>query len=234
MLALILAGGRGTRLGALTKNYPKPMLPIRGHPFLHLLVLYLHAQGFNKFIFSVGFMQEIIISYFNELNTDTYQIEYCKESKPLGTGGAINQGLNLVNDEMVFVLNGDSFLEVDFAKMLNNHKSTGSDITIAGCYKEDQSRYGIIDFDDENLITGFREKGIVSNGFINGGIYLMNVRKIQKIMSKFSGDHFSFEDRVLSNFRLGIKMSFFQTNGYFLDIGIKNDYEIAQKTLFFK
>lgn len=232
MEAIVLVGGLGTRLGELTKNTPKPMLPIRGIPFLERLLVYLKSNGFTRVILAVGYKKEIVESYFSMLDDRCPEIIYSTEDEPLGTGGAISNAMTHVNSEQVFVLNGDSFLEVDFLAMLNTHVREHSDITIASYYIKPADRYGVMQVNEEQEVIAFEEKGMRTEGLINGGVYLLNQAVLRETFSKMSCPSFSFEEKILSDFSLGLKKVHFQTSGYFLDIGVPSDYQKAQQELF--
>lgn len=232
MEAIILVGGLGTRLGELTKNIPKPMLPIRGVPFLERLLQFLKSKGFNRVILAIGYKKEVVESYFSGDDGSLPEIVFSVESEPLGTGGAIAHALTLAQSENVFVLNGDSYLECDFIKMQDKHKNELSDITVASYFIKPSCRYGVMQVNEKGAILDFEEKGIKSEGLINGGVYLLNITSMQKSFEKIGKDIFSFEEEVLSNFKIGLNKYHVQMAGYFLDIGVPIDYEKAQKELF--
>jgi D-glycero-alpha-D-manno-heptose 1-phosphate guanylyltransferase len=232
MEAIVLVGGLGTRLGELTKNTPKPMLPIRGVPFLERLLAHLKSQGFRRVILAVGYKREVVESYFCDLKSDLPDIAYSIENTPLGTGGAIAQALASVTSSSVFVLNGDSFLDVDYKAMQQQHTNTKADITIASYFIKPADRYGVLKVSDSCEVINFQEKGAVSEGLINGGVYIIDVARLNGIFDMLNKNTFSFEESVLSNASPNLKKYHLQTSGYFLDIGIPEDYEKAQQELF--
>ena len=232
MEAIVLVGGLGTRLGELTKETPKPMLPIRGVPFLKRLLVHLKSSGFTKAILAVGYKHEVVQLYFSDYLDDIPSIEYSIENNPLGTGGAIEHAMHLVTCKDVFVLNGDSFLELDYFKMYQTHITANADITIASFFINPADRYGVMTVGKNSEVLIFQEKGVAREGLINGGVYLLNVDKIKNTFSSVQKSSFSFEDLVLSNRLLNLKKYHFQTDGYFLDIGVPVDYERAQRELF--
>ena len=232
MEAIVLVGGLGTRLGDLTKDTPKPMLPIRGVPFLERLLLFLKSHGMQLAILAVGYKNNIIRSHFSSLNRKLPEIVYSVEDLPLGTGGAIAQALAFVNSKHVFVLNGDSYLDVDFEKILDFHISKNSDVTIASYFIKPADRYGVMQVNGENKIISFKEKGRYEQGLINGGVYVLNVATIRDVFKRIDNNVFSFEEAVLVDRSLGLNKYHMQTRGYFLDIGVPSDYQKAQKVLF--
>jgi len=232
MEAVVLVGGLGTRLGELTKSIPKPMLPIRGIPFLERLLTHLKANGFTKVILAVGYKSEVIKSFFSNSSTNVPEIAYSTEASPLGTGGAIAQALDLVSSRDVFVLNGDSFLELDYGEMYRLHRSIFSDLTIASYFVEIADRYDLMAVTENQEVVGFQEKGKLQGGLINGGVYLLNVERFRKVFASLPATFFSFEEVIVSNPSLGLKKIHYETKGTFLDIGIISDFEYAQELLF--
>jgi len=232
MEAIVLVGGLGTRLGELTKDTPKPMLPIRGVPFLERLLCYLESHGFTRVVLAVGYKKEVVESYFSNLDKNIPEIVYSVEESPLGTGGAIFQALSMVTSKNVFVMNGDSYLDVNFDAMLHFHVAKSSDITIASYFIRPADRYGVLQVNEKGKVIDFEEKGACSDGLINGGIYLVNASLMHELLEKIDRNSFSFEDAVLSNRSLELVKYHFQTSGKFLDIGIPSDYAKAQEELF--
>lgn len=215
MRAVILAGGFGTRLKHILPNTPKPMADIGGKPFLQLLVDYLRAQGFDQFVLSVHYLQEQISEHF----AGQAGVRIAAEAEPLGTGGAIlNSIANLSGD--VAIINGDTFLEIDFAKFWAAHKGK---LTLALREVPDTARYGRVEVDGKKIVA-FTEKGVAGKGMINGGNYIVNCEwlRAQNLPEKFS-----FE----ADFMMNLQPEYFVTNGYFIDIGIPEDYARAQNEL---
>ena len=226
MIAIILAGGFGTRLQTVVKDVPKPMAEINGFPFLKYLLESLSKQGVTTVILSVGYKQKIIKDYFQNQYLNM-EIIYSSEDTPLGTGGAILQALTFTKDEIVFILNGDTFFDVDLRAMSNLHKETNADITLATKKMEKFNRYGTLDI-NEGRVIGFQEKKYQEKGLINGGIYLINSKLFQafELPSKFS-----FESDFLEHSLQTLFVNAFISDGYFIDIGIPEDYYHA-RTIF--
>ena len=136
---IILAGGFGTRLSAVVKDLPKPMANINGKPFLHYIFQSLQRQNIENVILSVGYKHEIIQDYFQD-NYLGIAIKYAIETEPLGTGGAIKHAFSFVDDD-AFVLNGDTFFDVDLSKLRNDK----SDLSIALKPMKNFDRYGTVE-----------------------------------------------------------------------------------------
>lgn len=226
MQAIILAGGFGSRLQTVVSNVPKPMAEIDGRPFLFYLVSKLHKHKFKKIIFSVHYLKEKIIDYFGN-NFFGIEIEYAIEENPLGTGGAIlNCWQYIDSNQPVFIFNGDSFLDADLTKMLDLHLQKNANFTISLKSMHKPYRYGLVEFNKNGLVTNFKEKSTeVENGYINSGIYILN----PKILKTFDLPHkFSFETDFMCKYFNKISLNIFESDDYFIDIGIPEDYLKAQ------
>lgn len=226
MEAIILAGGKGTRLRPLTLTVPKPMVPVAEKPFLYYLLKMLKEEGVTRVIFSVGYLGEQIKDYFGESWLDL-EISYVQEKEPLGTGGAISACMDKVTDDEVVVINGDTYCQVDLNEMISTHKQHQAEITIALKEMFDFDRYGTVDIDMNNgVIKQFNEKRKVNKGYINTGTYCLN----KNIFEQYNmPEKFSFETDFMQTKINEIKSNAFKTNGYFIDIGIQDDYQRFQK-----
>lgn len=222
MEAIVLAGGFGTRLRHIISDVPKPMSSVCGKPFLVYLLEYLKANGIMRVIIAVGYMSNIIRSYFGDAFGDI-QIIYSEENKPLFTGGAIKQALTLCSEENVFVINGDTYFDVPLQKMNALFDKKHAQLSIAVKPMQNFDRYGTVSFDSSSIITGFEEKQYKESGFINGGIYLIRKDLLDEYPAVFSFEREVMEIRVAE-----LNMTAFICDGYFIDIGIPEDYFKAQ------
>jgi len=222
---IILAGGLGTRLRKVVPNVPKPMVNINGKPFLEYLLLFLKKQGIEKVILSVGYKYEIIKNYFGNF-FEGMELKYSIEKELLGTGGAIKKSLSFVEEDMVFILNGDTLFKINFESLYSFHTKKQSYLTVALKYMKNFSRYGCVEIDKDNKIVSFKEKGFYKEGLINGGIYLLN-KEFYLFLAPM--EKFSFEKEILEKFYKTYNFYGFPTNGYFIDIGVPNDYERAKR-----
>jgi len=221
MEALILAGGFGTRLKHIVSDVPKPMAPVNGHPFLEYIFNYLIDNGIRHIVLAIGYKGDIIKSYFG----DSYKgisITYSIEDTPLGTGGAIKKALNYCNNDNVFIINGDTYYNVDLNLMKEFHNTKKSNLTVAVKTMYDFDRYGSV-ITKNDMIIEFKEKKKIASGKINGGTYLIK----KSVLNMIEDESFSFEKLVLES---GIVNLFaFESDGYFIDIGIPSDYYKAQE-----
>ncbi|KAK3604837.1 hypothetical protein CHS0354_000499 [Potamilus streckersoni] len=223
--AIILAGGFGTRLQSVVSDVPKPMAPINGLPFLSYILNSLSFYNISKVILSVGYKHDVIQNYFGEL-WKNIGITYALETIPLGTGGAINLALTYTNEPQVFVLNGDTFFDINFFDLAVCHKEKHAGITVAVKEVINKGRYGSIAIQDDQKIISFSEKQNDQSGLINGGIYALDTHFYEGIKAKEGS--FSLEKDVLE---LAVSTNLiyaFKSDGYFIDIGIPEDYLKAQ------
>ena len=219
--AIILAGGFGTRLKSVINDLPKPMAMINSKPFLHYVFLYLTRQKINKAILSVGYKASIIEAYFGDKYLDV-EIVYSKEVEPLGTGGGIKKAFEFV-DDFAYVLNGDTFFDIELSALSQFHSEAAIDISLALKPMENFDRYGTVEMLGDR-ITKFEEKKPVEKGLINGGVYFLN----REMLDRVETDKFSFEKDVLEKYVSVRQINGKTFNNYFIDIGIPEDYSKAQ------
>jgi D-glycero-alpha-D-manno-heptose 1-phosphate guanylyltransferase len=224
--AIILAGGLGTRLRPVLADLPKPMAPIAGRPFLAYLLSYLEEQGIRSVILSVGHQHDAICSCFGQRFGDL-QLRYAIEEDPLGTGGAIRFALGLVESPFVFVLNGDTFLGLDYTAMAELVDDSANLLAVALRYVKDGSRFGQALLSD-GYIRGFSSSGVSGPALINGGVYLMSARLFRQFPMP---DKFSFETDFLQPKVSDICPRAFVCDVPFIDIGIPEDYRRSQTLL---
>ncbi|MBZ4187518.1 HAD-IIIA family hydrolase [Niabella beijingensis] len=221
---IVLAGGLGTRLREAVPDLPKCMAPVAGHPFLYYVIRYLRGQGIQRFIFSLGYKHEIIEAYLQQ-EFPTLQYQCCVEETPLGTGGAIKLALQKAAGANVFVVNGDSFFAFDAQGLIALHLQTQADCTLALKPMKQFDRYGVVTTNEQHQILSFREKQFYESGLINAGVYLVHR---EALLQKDFPSKFSFEKEYLERFVTDGKFSGAVSDGYFIDIGIPEDYNRAQ------
>lgn len=223
MDAIILAGGLGTRLREVTKNqYPKPLAVVSGRPFISYVVQQLIDANIDRIVVAVSHLghqiEEYLLNAFPE-----QEFVFSRESDPLGTGGAIALALQHVTSENFLVLNGDSFFDISIHNFIEN-SSEDCDVSICAAYVSDVFRYGTLNIDSGNAVVGFNEKGGQGEGWINSGIYKISsttvFSKRDDASIKFSFEEFLSSPDVV---KTAVKL-----NGYFVDIGIPEDYEKGQ------
>lgn len=230
--AVILAGGMGTRLRSSVPNLPKPMAPINGRPFLEYQMDYWINQGIRKFILSVGYRREAIIEHFKSRYRDA-NIQYAVEESPLGTGGGLLVAMEYITDDMpVLVLNGDTFFEVNFAKLCTFHRLKQSDWTFSLFKSREVGRYlGMSVQDDGRVVSLTSDNKAKAEMMCNGGVYLVEPNVIKTNRYK-TGEKISLENDILSRLMCnGTNMYACLFEGRFIDIGIPSDYLRATEIL---
>ena len=228
--AIVLAGGLGTRLRSVVSDLPKPMAPVCGKPFLHFIFLYLQRQGITEVILSVGYKSEVIKDFFGN-NYASINIKYAVEEEPLGTGGGIAQAMAMIDSD-VFVLNGDTFFDVDLSDLYGFFQKTNADIALALKRMYHFERYGTVQVGNRDRVLQFHEKAYRKDGLINGGVYVLNkdlFKKAAEIAEEALPQKFSFEKDILEKHLVPLHYHGKEFKGYFIDIGIPEDYLKAQE-----
>ncbi len=228
MQAVILAGGLGTRLRGVVDDRPKPMADVGGKPFLEILLNDLKAAGVTDVIFAVGYLGEVIMDHFGDGSDFGLGIHYSWEKQLLGTAGAIKNALPFITDERVLVLNGDTYYRMDYRGVFDSAITDDTDMTIVLRQVPDVSRYGAVTLDGKRIVR-FNEKSVdVSQsedphipGLINGGVYVMKTSLIDTIAAgKVSIENESIPRWIAE----GKLIEGFVHDGYFIDIGVPEDY----------
>lgn len=225
--AILLAGGLGTRLRDAVPDLPKCMAPVAGKPFIYYVIAHFQKQGIENFILSLGYKHEVIEQYIStEFGNDAFT--FSVENEPLGTGGAIKIACTLSSEKTVLVLNGDTFFNIDLTKLASLHHICGADCTLSLKPMRNFQRYGVVQLKKDFSIESFREKKYYEEGLINGGAYALN---IQNFLQENLPQKFSFETDYLEALYLQRRMFGVIQDEYFIDIGIPEDYERAQREL---
>ena len=224
---LILAGGLGTRLRSVVSDLPKCMAPVAGRPFLFYVINWLRLQGVEKFIFSLGYKHEMIEEYLND-QFFTLQYECSIEDDPLGTGGAIQLACQKATEKNVIVVNGDTLFKINGKEVFNFHIEHVAECTLALKPMNDFDRYGVVELNENAVVSNFKEKQFYESGFINGGVYVLNV---ENFLAKKFPAKFSFEKDYLEPYYESGKLFGIIQDGYFIDIGIPEDFTKAQEEL---
>lgn len=223
--AIVLAGGFGTRLQHVVSDVPKPMAPITNLPFLVYLLEQLANANVRRVILSTGYKHECIYNFFGN-RYKNIKLLYSHETEPLFTGGAIALALQHVQGENVYVLNGDTLFDIDYNTLTYCHYKNNAAVSIALHQVQAAQRYGSVDIDVAGRIKGFHEKShSLNSGLINGGIYIVNKKWLQSLHlpKKFSFEKDILQIHYTQNLFFGIVF-----NGYFIDIGVPEDYQQAQ------
>ena len=225
MEAIVLAGGLGSRLARVLNNIPKAMAPIGQRPFLELLLDRLEQGGVKRVLLSVGYLHHVIQEHFGA-RYRSLDLEYIVEQTPLGTGGAVRLGLSRITGPRAFVLNGDTLVSVDYRQMDYMHTVSQSCFSMAVCDIQDTSRYGQVTIEDGRVVGFSEKKSGLGQGLINAGVYLMD----RDLLNEHPLDEvFSLERDYLVPMAAVVKPLAFITPGPFIDIGVPEDLEQAQR-----
>jgi NDP-sugar pyrophosphorylase family protein len=221
--AVILAGGKGTRLRPLTAVFPKPLVPLGNRPIIEILLTRLANCGFKNITLSTGYLAELIMAVCGDGSKYGLNISYSGEDKPLGTAAP----LALMSDltDPVIVMNGDLLTTLSFDKMLEFHNREGADITI-GCFKRKVDiDFGVVESNEQNEFIGFSEKP--SFHFeVSMGVNVISQNARQHIKPN---EYLDMPDLILKTHQSGGKVSCYREECYWLDIGRMDDYALAQE-----
>ena len=217
--ALILAGGKGTRLAAAVPDRPKILAPINGRPFLDLMIEDLARRGLSRLVFLLGDRHEAIVTALSGCR----DVEWSIEDRPLGTAGAVKHAARFCTDDF-FLLNGDTHLDFDAGALLSAHRAAKAAVTLAAARVDDAGRYGSLDLGPDGRVRGFREKAPNSGpGVINGGVYVIAPRVLARIAD---GRAVSLENDVFPELiRDREPVIAVEQSGAFFDIGTESSWK---------
>jgi NDP-mannose synthase len=172
MKAVIMAGGRGTRLAPFTKVLPKPLIPLGDYPILEIIICQLREAGFDDIVLTVNYLAHLFEAYFGNGERQGVKIRYSLESEPLGTAGPLSliEGLD---EEPFLVMNADLLTDIDFRHLYRTHEAQQAAITMALYAKEYKIDFGVIETDDTNRVLRCAEKPVL-NYQINMGVYVLS------------------------------------------------------------
>lgn len=216
--AVILAGGKGTRLKPYTVVLPKPLMPIGDFPILEVIIKQLAYYGFDHITLTVNHQAEIIKAYFGDGSKWNVKIDYSLEGQPLSTMGP----LSLIKDlpENFLVMNGDILTDLNFSKFYDFHVSNKNDFTISSYVREQINLYGVLDVDTSGKLSGFREKPKTTFE-VSMGIYMLN-KKVKSFIPH--NQSYGFDTLMLDMIKAGTPACVKKFSGYWLDIGRPDDY----------
>ncbi len=221
MKAVVLAGGKGTRLAPYTKILPKPLMPIGDMPILEVLLRQMRRAGIDEVVLTVGHLAELIRTFFRDGEQLGMKIRYSFEEQPLGTAGP----LSLVDglDDTFIVANGDVLTTLDFQELIDYHRGHNAIATIASHSRNIRVDLGVIQTDSNCRIVGYTEKPTY-DFYVSMGVYIFEPRVLSYIEYNKRLD---LPDLVLNLVAAGEKVMSYPFNGYWMDLGRISDYEQA-------
>ncbi len=225
MKALILVGGKGTRLKPYTNSIPKPLLPVGEKPILEIILIQLRNAGIEEVILAVGHMSQLFESFFGDGSKFDMKITYTFEDEPVGTAGAIAYAIDSFEDDFI-VMNGDLLTTLDYRKMFKAHQKNNASGTIAISKREVKIDFGIVETDSEGMLTSYKEKPSYFYNF-GMGVNVLNVAAIRPFLKK--GEYLDMPNLMLILKDNGEKVCSYQEDCFWLDMGQPDDYEKANE-----
>jgi len=225
LTTVILAGGLGSRLRSVMADRPKVLAEIKGRPFLAYLLDMVAHFGISDVVLCTGYLGEHIVEAFGTRYRGLH-LTYSRESKPLGTAGAVRLALPLIKSDTILVMNGDSYCHADLTAFWNWHRAKKAEASMLLTRVLKTERYGTVKVDEDSRVVGFEEKGDHAGpGWINAGIYLITRSLLQAIPEnrKMSLEQEIFPVWIVSG------IYGYQLECRFLDIGIPEDYAKAEQ-----
>jgi NDP-sugar pyrophosphorylase family protein len=223
MKAVILAGGKGTRLRPYTVSFPKPLVPIGDYPILEVIIRQLARQGFIGITISTGHLAELIEAYFGDGSKWGVSIDYVREDKPLNTAGALE--LLDVRSEDFLVMNGDVLTTLDYSAFLQEHVRRSAMASVATAEREAMIDFGVVDIGSDGSLAGWREKPRFAYD-VSMGVYAISESARQLIGT---GEALGMPDLLLRVKERGGLVYCHRSECDWLDIGRVDDYQRAQE-----
>ena len=225
---VILCGGRGTRLGALSAHTPKPLLPVGGEPFLGHIVRRLQRGGFRRVLFAAQHLAEQFHSFLAAYRQEGLDLRLIVEPEPLGTGGALRHAVDTVESPVFVALNGDTWLAEPVSWVLEAHLRAGRQCTaviVRSSQVDGGARQkGVWRIENGGQVTGFTTEEAVSDGWINAGCYIFD----SAVVRSWPGGRYSLEAEAPSLLR-GVRTGLWYSDGRLLDIGTPACYAEANR-----
>ncbi len=225
-IAVILAGGKGTRLKPLTDTIPKPLIEVHGKPVVEHLLDLLKKYGVEEVCFCVGHLKEKVIGYFGDGRQSGLKIKYIEEDNPLGTAGPLRKARKFLKESFI-VSNADELKNIEIDKMFDLHKKSGAWCTVALTRADDPSQYGVAVLKDDKILRFIEKpkKGGAPSNLINSGFYIMEPEVLDIIPEGFS----MLEKDVFPKLAAEGKLAGFPFSGQWFDTGTFERLEKARR-----
>ncbi|MEH2526997.1 MULTISPECIES: sugar phosphate nucleotidyltransferase [unclassified Bradyrhizobium] len=223
--AVVMAGGKGTRLLPYSAVFPKPLMPLGDMPILELLLRRMKAAGVQEVILAVNHLRHLIEAYFGDGSELGLRLCYSSETKPLGTAGALGNMLDTL-DETFFLTNGDLLTTMDLRRMALSHIAERADASIGIYERENKIDFGLIEFDTRNRLCAYREKPS-SKYHVSMGVYILQREAVRAHVSDV--DYLDMPNLLLKIKATAGNVVCFKDDCVWLDIGRPDDFALAQK-----
>jgi NDP-sugar pyrophosphorylase family protein len=225
MEAVVLAGGKGTRLQPLTAEIPKPLVPVGDRPIIDILLTRMKRCGVNRVHVAVNHLAHLIKDAIGDGERFGLEIVYAQETEPLSTVGPVKTITTLPEDFLV--ANGDILTDLDFAKLFDHHLQSGAQLTVAVHERTNLIDFGVLETDADGMVTSFEEKPS-HQLTVSMGIYVFS-RELLTVVPE--GVPYGFDDLMLQLLEQGEAISTYRYDGYWLDVGRLDDYYQAQRDI---
>lgn len=219
--AIILAGGKGTRLKPYTVSLPKPLVPVRDMPIIEIILKQLAKSGFDHVTITVNHMADIIKAFCGDGSRWSIKIDYSLEDKPLSTMGPLKLIKNLPKNFLV--MNGDVLTDLNFGEFYDFHVARNNLITVSSFVRDQKIDYGVLEVDENNKLTGFKEKPSFQCN-VSMGVYMLSQDVLVHIPEN---KPYGFDNLMIDLLRKDKQVEIRKYSGYWLDIGRPDDYEKA-------
>ena len=224
MRAVILAGGKGTRLKPYTITLPKPLVPVGGElPILEIVIRQLTKAGFDHITLAVDHMANLVMAFFGDGSRWGTRIDYSREESPLNTIGP----LTLIHDlpENFLVMNGDILCDLDYADFYHYHVTQANDVTVSVYKRTVKIDFGVLKYDSSHSATEFIEKPVYDFD-VSMGVYCMNRRVVEQLPR---GKPYGFDHLMLDSIRARKRIRVKPFKGFWLDLGRPEDFDVANE-----
>jgi len=220
--AVVLAGGEGRRLLPYTASLPKPMMPIQNRPILEVIVRQLQTMGIEEILLATGYLEELIRAYFQDGGRFGIPISYSREDEPLGTAGPLSLVRHRLTDTFI-VVNGDILTNLDFRFLVEFHHKQANDVTLGLTVRKELVDFGVVRLDGEGQFDEWDEKP-VHEYMVSMGVYVMSPKVLPFLVENA---FLNLPDYITLLKRSGARIGSYVHEGYWLDIGRREDYERA-------
>ena len=223
MRAVILAGGKGTRLRPFTTSFPKPLMPVGDIPILEVLLRQLRAHGVTEATMLTGHLAYLLEGYFSDGTALGMRIDYLREEAPRGTAGPLHQLAGKLDDDF-FVMNGDLLTDLNFTDLLDRHRDSGAGITVSTYRREEKIDLGVLKIAEDGGVVGYDEKPTLHLD-ISMGVYAMS----PPVLARIPDTYYDMPTLILDLLAAGERVNSRPHDGFWLDIGRVDDYTRANE-----